>query len=149
MWTTLSDDHPFAKGIRALFGGALTIFVITVGIGILNGMDIVDFDHKTLMGHVHSGTLGWISLSVFAASMWLFGKDDSPGPLVRALLITLAIGAVLGILLGLWLADKIDFLPDGAYDAHPATMVVGFLIPMGMALAECGEARARAVSVGR
>lgn len=50
-----SPSHP--GGIRLLFGTALAVFVVTVSIGILNGMDVVDFDHQTLMGHVHSGTL--------------------------------------------------------------------------------------------
>lgn len=197
--STLPDGHPYATGIRALFGAALAIFVVTVGIGILNGTDLIDFDHQALMGHVHSGTLGWISLSVFAASLWLFGEGGTTGwhaPIARVLppaaitavvayvaafflttgvgrpitgtlalavvatflvwlvaqapnvvlsvprlgvlaaVATLAIGAVLGVLLGLELAGTIDFLPDGAYDAHPSAMVVGFLIPMGMALAE-------------
>lgn len=192
-------DHPYAGGVRALFRTALIIFVVTVGIGILNGTDLVTFDHQTLMGHVHSGTLGWISLSVFAASLWLFGATVSTGwhaPIARVLPVaaifaivayvtaffmttdvrrpitgslalivvvaflvwvaaqsrhvvlsvprlgvlagvtTLAIGAVLGVLLGLQQAGTIDFLPTGASGAHPATMVVGFLIPMGMALAE-------------
>ena len=60
MDSTLPDGHPYAGGIRALFRTALAIFVVTVGIGILNGTDLVDFDHQELMGHVHSGTLGWI-----------------------------------------------------------------------------------------
>lgn len=53
--------------------------MVTVGIGILNGTDLVDFDHQALLGHVHSGTLGWISLSVFAAALWLFGESGSTG----------------------------------------------------------------------
>jgi len=197
--STLPIDHPYAGGVRALFRTALIIFVVTVSIGILNGTDLVNFDRQTLMGHVHSGTLGWISLSVFAASLWLFGGKGSTGwhaPIARTLPVTaivaivayvaafflttdvrrpitgslalvvvfaflvwviaqsrhvvlsvprlgvlagvatLAIGAVLGVLLGLQQAGTIDFLPSGASSAHPATMVVGFLIPMGMALAE-------------
>lgn len=199
MTAVLNSDHPYASGIRALFQTALIIFVVTVSIGILNGTDLVNFDHQALMGHVHSGTLGWISLSVFAASLWMFGESGSNGwhariaqllpisaiiaivayvgafflttdvrrpiagsvalVVVFAFLVwvvaqsrhvilsvprlgvlagvgTLAIGAVLGVLLGLEQAGTIDFMPSGASSAHPATMVVGFLIPMGMALAE-------------
>lgn len=55
---------------------------------------------------------------------------------VLAAVATLAIGAVLGVLLGLEQAGTIDFMPSGASGAHPAAMVVGFLIPMGMALTE-------------
>lgn len=199
MSATLPIDHPYTGGIRALFRTALIIFVVTVSIGILNGTDLVNFDHQTLMGHVHSGTLGWISLSVFAASLWLFGETGSAGwhaRIARALpasaiivivayvsafftttdvrrpiagsfalvvvvaflvwvaaqsrhvvlsvprlgvlagVATLAVGAVLGVLLGLEQAGTIDFMPSGVSDAHPAIMVVGFLIPMGMALTE-------------
>lgn len=199
MNSTLANNHPYAGGIRALFGAALAIFVVTVGIGILNGTDLIKFEYRALLGHVHSGTLGWISLSVFAASLWLFGEKGSVGWHARianalpataivaivayvtafflttnvgrpitgtfALLVilaylvwvfaqashvvlsvprlgvlagaaTLAVGAVLGVLLGLQQAGTIDFLPDGASSAHPAAMVVGFLIPIGMALSE-------------
>ncbi len=195
----LTTDHPYASGIRAMFRTSLIIFIVTVSIGILNGTDLVTFDHQALMGHVHSGTLGWISLSVFAASLWLFGENPTSGwrdriarilpaaaivaivtyvaafftttdvrrPIagsialvvivtfliwvvaqsrhvvlsvprlgVLAAVATLGVGAVLGVLLGLEQAGKIDFMPTGTSDAHPATMVVGFLIPMGMALTE-------------
>jgi len=54
-------------------------------IGILNGLDLVDFDRPTLLTHVHSGTLGWITLSVFAATFWLFGGEARGGLPVRAL----------------------------------------------------------------
>lgn len=46
---------------RIPFLGALLVFVSTVVIGILNGIDVYSPDHDTLMGHVHSGTLGWIT----------------------------------------------------------------------------------------
>ena len=36
---------------------ALAVFIFTVVIGILNGMDVVDFDRKVLLAHVHGGTL--------------------------------------------------------------------------------------------
>ncbi len=45
------------------------------------------------------------------------------------------LGAVLGILLGLRLAGN-DSFPLSTADAHPAAMVVGFLVPVGMALIE-------------
>ncbi|MCP4223678.1 MAG: hypothetical protein GY773_10080, partial [Actinomycetia bacterium] len=65
----------FWPEIRTLLLAAMVFFVFTIGIGILNGSDIVDFDRKRILGHVHSGTLGWLTLSVFAASLWLFGGD--------------------------------------------------------------------------
>ena len=60
--------------IRAMLLAAMAIFVYTISIGILNGTDAIDFNHKRILGHVHGGTLGWLTLAVFAASFWLFGE---------------------------------------------------------------------------
>ncbi len=190
------------REIRLLLQTAMVIFVYTIIIGILNGTDAVDFQHRTLLTHVHAGTLGWITISAIAAGMWLFGHEK-PGPashqtLARAIAIvapvliiayviaflrttgearpaigtlvglvlvaflvwvairakfvrltvphvaflaaaaTSVTGAVFGILLGLQLATGDKYLPDDGEDAHPATMVIGFLVPIGMAVAELG-----------
>jgi hypothetical protein len=191
---------PFWNEIRVLLVAAMLIFVYTIGIGILNGTDAVEFDQRRILGHVHGGTLGWITLAVFAASLWLFGSSREPGngerafirflvgagiivlasyvaafsltynesrpiigtlavlviasffiwALVRARTTTLGVphwgfiaalgtsitGGVLGVLLGMELATGDNWLPDGGEDAHPATMVVGFLVPIAMAMAE-------------
>jgi hypothetical protein len=192
-------SHPLRNEVRLLLQVAMVVFVWTVGIGILNGTDVVDFDQKVILSHVHVGTLGWITMSVFAASLWLFGGDAAGRdqrqatilarvavvtlPLfaftfavtyeeARPILGTLAfltilgffvwvvrrlssvremtivhlgflaalgtslIGGVIGVLLATKIATGREVVPDGASDAHPATMVVGFLIPVGMALAE-------------
>src|SRR3970282_2212835 len=63
----------------ALFLAAIGTYVVTVAIGILNGLDLVEFDHNTLMTHFHSGTLGWIPLAVFAVCGWMFGAAAGPG----------------------------------------------------------------------
>ena len=192
--------HPLRSQVRLLLQLAMAVFVWTVGIGILNGTDLVDFDRKVLLSHVHAGTLGWITTSVFAASFWLFGATAGPREVrwariitwasagilpvfaltfaftyddPRAILGTLAlvaivamfawvvtrarkievstvhlgflaavatsvVGGVLGVLLATEIATGRNVLTDGGSDAHPATMVVGFLIPVGMALAEWG-----------
>ncbi|MEX0782427.1 MAG: hypothetical protein WD557_07245 [Dehalococcoidia bacterium] len=186
--------------IRILVLAAMAIFTYTIIIGILNGTDLVDFDQRRILGHVHGGTLGWLTLAVFAAALWLFGEGRAVSPgertllrvlsgaaiisfaayvyafsttygnlrpvlgtastiviagfflwvLYRARLITLSVphwgflaalgtsivGGVLGVLLGLELATGDNYLPDGGEDAHPATMVVGFLVPVALAMAE-------------
>jgi len=191
---------PFRSEAVLLLREALVIFVFTVVVGILNGTDVTDFGRKALLTHVHAGTLGWITLSVFAASLWLFGEGHTPGPgevrAVRALTAlamvaipafvttflftfgearpffgsfallaitgflvwvllrargtvmttphwgflvamgTSAVGGVVGVLLGYEIATGHNVLPSGGEDAHPGTMVVGFLIPVGMALSE-------------
>ncbi|MGH9084916.1 MAG: hypothetical protein ACRDYW_05650 [Acidimicrobiales bacterium] len=192
--------HPLRGEVRLLLQLAMVVFVWTVGIGILNGTDLVDFDRKVVLSHVHAGTLGWITTCVFAATLWLFGAGATEGQVrtargltrvamvtlpvfaftfaftyddPRALLGTLAmltivgffawtvararhvelttvhlgflaavatsvVGAILGVLLATEIATGRDVVPSGGEDAHPATMVVGFLIPVGMALAEWG-----------
>lgn len=211
------DTHPYRSQIRLLLTTALVLFVFTVVIGILNGTDVVDFDRKVLLTHVHVGTLAWITLSVFASTLWLFA--DRPldgglgwwarvgpplaalsivaydvsflvttgwarpalGALVAAIIVgwfvwavalagrtevsvpqwgllaalaTSVTGGVLGVLYGILIASRGDakVLPAGGEDAHPATMVVGFLVPVGMALVEWwlrpGEARTRASRAG-
>lgn len=192
--------HPLRGEVRLLLQVAMVVFVWTVVIGILNGTDVVDFDQKVVLSHVHAGTLGWITTSVFAASLWLFGRGASEREAVvgraiarysivalpvfaltfaftyeepRAVIATFALlaivatfvwvagrarrielstvhigfiaavatsvaGGVLGVLLATEIATGRNVLPDGGEDAHPGTMVVGFLIPVGMALAEWG-----------
>ena len=198
MPATTAHAHPLRAEIRLLLQVAMTVFVWTIGIGILNGTDLVDFDRKVILSHVHVGTLGWITMCVFAASLWLFGAEAGEGdgrgarvlarvavvslPLFaftfavtyqegRAVLGTVALltivgffvwvvrrlgavdltvvhlgffaavttsvlGGTIGVLLATRIATGREVVPDGAEDAHPATMVVGFLIPVGMALAE-------------
>ena len=189
-------------GVRNLFRAALVIFVITVVIGILNGTDLWDVPRNTLLAHVHAGTLGWITLSVFGGAIWMFGSPDdnsstglanysiialalyvlgfwsvdltTPTSIQRPIAGTLAfiamvwmfiwalrkhrgkkwdvaelgmglalgflvLGAVLGVLLGLQLADVEIVAPENAnqlYESHPGAMVAGFVILAAMALIE-------------
>jgi hypothetical protein len=196
----VDGGHPLRGEVKLLLQAAVAVFVWTVVIGILNGTDIVDFDRLVLLSHVHAGTLGWITTSVVAASLWLFGATGSAGEVrtgrwlawatvvvlpvfaltfafttedPRAILGGLAllvivgafawvaararrievstvhlgflvavatsvVGGIIGVLLATEMATGRDVVADGGYDAHPATMVVGFLIPVGMALAEWG-----------
>lgn len=196
----VDGEHPLRGEVKLLLQVAMVVFVWTVVIGILNGTDVVDFDRNVLLSHVHAGTLGWITTSVIAACLWLFGTSGSDGEIragrwlgratvvvlpvfaitfaftteepravlgglamlvivgalawvvVRARRIevstvhlgflaavaTSVVGAVIGVLVATEMATGRDVVGDGGYDAHPATMVVGFLVPVGMALAEWG-----------
>jgi len=194
---------PFRADIRILFQSALVVFVVTVFIGILNGivtgLNILKLSQDVLLTHVHAGTLGWITLSVFALGLWIFGEGKasterntyvrtlsilgavsipvyvlaflSGNPIARAIFgfpvliafiglfgwlvarsrqvrlgvphlavlgatFTLIIGGTIGVLLQIQFATNGNFLPNGAFAAHPATMVVGYLILIGMALSE-------------
>jgi hypothetical protein len=65
-----------ARTVRTLFLVAMAVFVVTIAIGILNGLDVVEFNRDQLLTHVHSGTLGWLTLAIVAASAWLAGGID-------------------------------------------------------------------------
>jgi hypothetical protein len=67
-------DH--ARTVRGLFLVAMAVFVVTIVIGILNGLDVIEFNRDQLLTHVHSGTLGWLTLTIVAASAWLAGGID-------------------------------------------------------------------------
>jgi len=66
----------WASTSRGLYLVALAVFLLTVGIGILNGLDAVDFSRDLILTHVHSGTLGWITIGVAATACWLYGGMD-------------------------------------------------------------------------
>lgn len=184
---------------RNLLRTALLIFVVTIVIGILNGMDIWQPSHEMLLTHVHAGTLGWITLAVIAAAILMFdagaggsvrsmsavvigatllyvvtfatttgilrpiagtlmlaaivwalawvggqyGRSAKTTPQLGMLLamVSLTIGAVLGVLLGLFVArGSIPGLdPETAATlagAHPPAMLIGYLILAGVALTD-------------
>lgn len=190
-------------GVRNLFRGALVIFVITVVIGILNGTDIWDPPRNTLLTHVHAGTLGWITLSVFASAIWMFGEreDRTSGRLATFSIVAMSLyvlafwsgdifsttetiqrpiggtlafvaivwmlvwvvkskkgekynvaefgmalavlflllGGILGVLLGLQLADVQVVSGEAGTrlgDAHPAAMTIGYVVLAMLAILE-------------
>ena len=194
--------NPLTSPARNLFRWALLIFLITIVIGILNGLDVWDPPRTMILTHVHAGTLGWITLSVVGAAMLLFGEGSSDkevrsatalgygvigavalyvvafatttgvfrpiaGTLVLIVIvwslvwvsrryaasekstsrlgmllavISLTVGAILGVLLGLFVAQ--GSLPgmdeaqaSNLAGAHPVAMLVGYLILAGAAIA--------------
>jgi len=182
-----------------LFRAALLIFVVTIVIGILNGLDLWDPPHNMLMTHVHSGTLGWITLAVIGSAMLIFADEPNDSgarslavasivatvlyvgafalttgvlrPITGTLMLiaivwvlvwewgrynrsarttpqiglllslaSLTIGAVLGVILGLFIArgEVPGLSPDTASaiaGAHPPAMLIGYLVLAGAAIA--------------
>ncbi len=95
-----------ATDIRALLAAAAALFVVTVVIGILNGLDLIEFPHNALMTHIHAGTLGWITLSVFAACGWIFGASRTATELrLWRPSVWLAIAGVPLYVLAFWIDD--------------------------------------------
>lgn len=96
-WLEEAHLNPLAPTARTLFQGALAIFVVTIVIGILNGMDIWEPPRELLLTHVHAGTLGWITLAVVGAAMLMFGEGADAAAVDRGRLIgtvTIAVTAL-------------------------------------------------------
>lgn len=203
---------------RALYLTALSIFVVTVVIGILNGTDLVAFGvgegvytvaeklgRQLLLTHLHAGTLGFITLAVVAGAFRMFTEGSPPDSAVErsargvgwamavaitlyviafastqgilrpvagtlvflavawlfvwvsarmrgrpltvpqlgvyAAFVSLVVGAVFGILLGVFVArgsipGVSQAMGPRIGEAHPGTMVVGYLILAGLAFVE-------------
>ena len=86
-----------------------------------------------------------IGAVVLVAIVWAFawvarrtrGRTISVPHVGLLAAVTMSVaGAVLGVLLGYRLATGAEVIPASASAAHPATMVVGFLVPVGMAFIE-------------
>ncbi|GHO42255.1 hypothetical protein [Ktedonospora formicarum] len=121
------QQSPWRGEIRLLLGSAMIIFLLTVGIGIFNGQRIVQLDHNTLLTHVHAGTLGWITLSVFAISLFLFGEGAGPGrSYVRWLCIFTAITTTLYVL-AFW-SSSVPGFGSGSYIARAVLGVLMLLV---------------------
>ncbi|MGQ0848624.1 MAG: hypothetical protein ACT4OP_05835 [Actinomycetota bacterium] len=90
---------------RLLFRSALGIFLVTIVIGILNGIDVWDPPRNLLLTHVHAGTLGWITLSVVGASLLVFGenadaKSTAGGKRVAQLAVVAVVLYVIAFIIG-------------------------------------------------
>lgn len=193
MQTAVATDEirEAPREVRLLLMAGFALFVITVVIGILNGTDLVEFGHDTLLTHVHAGTLGWLTLAIVGGAIWMFGPDDAerlawatigavtiyviafwtgddlfrpvagtimflvvvgivawvaargagvtrniPRLAMTLALVSLLFGAVLGILLGLAVTGQADWVPSGIAEAHPPTMVIGYLVLAAIGLVE-------------
>lgn len=91
------NGHPLESSVRLLFRSALAIFLITIVIGILNGVDIWDPTHEMVLTHVHAGTLGWITLSVIGVALLMFGDGASRAEVSGARLMSNALVGAVGL----------------------------------------------------
>lgn len=97
---------------RGLYITALSIFVITIVIGILNGIDLVAFSpesdgalevddpagRQALLTHLHAGTLGFITLAITAGLFRLFtGSEVTAEVGRRARLVGIGMGVTIGL----------------------------------------------------
>ena len=62
---------------RSAFQYALVIFTLTALLGLANATQLFGpLDRNTLLTHLHSGTLGWITMGVIGLVLWMFGGRD-------------------------------------------------------------------------
>ena len=63
-----------AGEVRSAFQYGLLIFTLTALIGLANATQLLGtLDRATLLTHLHSGTLGWITMGVIGLAIWMFG----------------------------------------------------------------------------
>ncbi len=68
----------YDREIRWLFQAAMALFLVTIGIGMARGLGLIDFENRNnFLTHLHSGVIGWITLSIFASILWLYGGTGS------------------------------------------------------------------------
>ena len=63
--------------VRTAFQYGLAIFTLTALLGLANATQIFGaLDRNALLTHLHSGTLGWITMGVIGLTLWVFGGRD-------------------------------------------------------------------------
>lgn len=60
---------------KVIFGTSALVFLVTIGLGFLNVVTTGALPRWQLLVHLHSGALGWVVLSLFGATVWLFTGD--------------------------------------------------------------------------
>ena len=115
----------YGREIRWLFQAALLIFLVTVALGMAGGMALVDFsDESQVLTHLHSGVIGWITLGVLAAVLWLYGgtapHGDEGGWVTWTVILLVA--AVPLFVIAWWI------------DSHPFLAITGSLVLLGIVM---------------
>ncbi len=80
MLADLSTLRPNAGVVRAL-QYSLVIFTLTALIGLANATKVFgELSRDTILTHVHSGTLGFITMGAFGMMLWAFAGVPRRGP---------------------------------------------------------------------
>jgi hypothetical protein len=75
------------------FQYGLIIFTLTALLGLANATQLFGaLDRNTLLTHLHSGTLGWITMGVIGIAIWIFSREgeDLFAPVMLSALSTAA-----------------------------------------------------------
>lgn len=101
----------FGREVRWLFQTALLMFLVTISLGMARGIGLIDFESRNQsLTHLHSGTIGWITLGILAAVLWLYGGREprrSGDDFVTGTTLLLIIGVPLYLLA--WWTGNLPF----------------------------------------
>ncbi|MEA3165476.1 MAG: hypothetical protein QOJ26_333 [Thermoplasmata archaeon] len=119
-------DADVWRAVRLLYVGSGVLFLATVGLGIANAL-MPDITRGQILAHFHSGSIGWVTLSVIATTVWLYTGTRTVSPAYRNgvwLLAGLGIVAATGYVAAFALA----------FNGGPFWMLPLFGIPMGLVI---------------
>jgi hypothetical protein len=110
--------YPTATARAFQYG--LVIFALTALIGLANATKVFGaIDQNTLLTHLHSGTLGWITMGVIGVSVWMFGGSSST--IARS--ITLSAVATAAYVLAFWSGN---FVARAIFGTLELVVIVGW-----------------------
>lgn len=66
------NDKRVWKHIKLLYLGSGLLLGANITVGIVNVFTDGTIPHAQILTHFHAGTIGWVTLSVIATSLWLF-----------------------------------------------------------------------------
>jgi len=118
--------HPFMHWTSVIATVAVPVYVLAFLSG--NYLARAIFGFPVL--YVMVVFLGWIAVKSRQIQL------SVPHIALLASLVTLVLGGLIGVLLQIQYATNVAFLPNGAFGAHPATLVAGYLVLIGMALSD-------------
>lgn len=122
--TDLETRPRLSDASRITFTAALLLFIATIVIGILNGTDLWDPDHDSLIGHVHAGTLGWITMGVAGVAFLMFtgGREVSAAEASRMRTLAWSMVGAITLYVGAF------FLGDSLFDDRIQRPIAGTLL---------------------
>jgi hypothetical protein len=110
--------YPAATARAFQYG--LIIFALTALIGLANATKVIGaIDQNTLLTHLHSGTLGWITMGVIGVAVWMFGGTSST--VARSIMLTAV--ATAAYVLAFWSGN---FLARAVFGTIELVVIVGW-----------------------
>lgn len=119
-------DGDVWRAVRLMYLGSGVLFLATVGLGIANAV-MGTISRGQVLAHFHSGSIGWVTLSVIATTVWLFTGGRAVGPGHRNAVWLLA---------GLGLVAAAGYVAAFAlaFNGGPFWMLPLFGVPMGLVI---------------